>query len=430
MKIKYLKKLLNKKNIFHYRKLLAKFVKMIGPKNAAHFSYYSIDWGIQKSQKSVVCLDREIFNRDVMQLRRNGKYNYPLIKKGITFFQMVWLPKKCHIQTHYQKKLDSDSKGFYLCKLYALTLLNLISTKTNVIAVLSANIDYFQDAAFKWACKEKSIPFIVLCKEHPVDKKTKRDLFKYYQRADFIFDGQGIAVAGKDSKDIFLRKVKFNQKANIKITGLPRYDEYRFLRKKPEIKSDAITLLTFSRGYYADNTFRDVLKLFIHLAFLPEFRKTRFFIKTKDSVDNIFIKNILKGNIPKNLIITHEIQIKNLMMQSQAVIGYNSLSIIEAALVGKPIILPAWDQCKKSGNDVMLPKTDQKISKYLNYAPSPEEFKKLILLSLNGKIKKPKQGSHFGNNLLFFPKKELSSLLIENFIDELSEASQIQSQHN
>jgi len=364
-------------------------VKLGGPKFAAYLTYLSINWGELKSTTTVLCLYRESFIKDIHELRIRGRFNYPIIMGGFTRFQMLWTLPEEQVQTFYQSVSSKSAKNNELRNQYVSYLMKLINKKIKINAILSANFDYWQDTPFKLYSKSNDIPFFVLSREHPIVPKVCSYVIDRYKNSGFKFDGTAIAVAGKSTQDVIEKSSVVDSSEIVKITGLPRYDAWKDLDVMIEAKDrQFITLLSFTEGYYADNTFIDVLKLFVNLANLHSLSKTQFLVKTKDARDTENIKSIVKFNNlnVNNLIITHEYDLFVVLPLSKLVINYNSLSLVEAAMARAPIAIPAWGECKSKGDIVMYPEDNADISKVVKFAKKPEDLSDYIEKAINGEL--------------------------------------------
>jgi hypothetical protein len=363
-------------------------VKVGGPKLAAYLTYLSINWGELKDTKTVLCLYRESFIKDIHELRIRGKFNYPVIMGGFTRFQMLWTVPEEQTQIFYQ---NYQAKNLIKNKdrdIYVEQLIRLINKKIHVDAILSANLDYWQDTPFKDYCKSQDIPFLVLSREPPVIPKICAEVIDSYKSTCFKFEGTAIAVAGKSTKQV-LEKSDICPPEIVSITGLPRYDAWKDIDLTIQLKDRTfITLLSFTEGYYADNTFIDVLKIFISISNNHLSSNVDFLVKTKDINDTENIKKILQLNNlnAKKLIITHKYDLFMVLPLSKLVVNYNSLSLIEALMARTPIVIPAWGECKSNGDSVMYPENDPDISKVIKFAKKPNDILTYIESAIKGDL--------------------------------------------
>jgi hypothetical protein len=131
-----------------------------------------------------------------------------------------------------------------------------------------------------------------------------------------------------------------------------------------------ITLLTFTRGYGADQTFAEVLDIFVQTAAGCTDPHLTFLIKTKDADDTRALTAMLADRKTANIRIDHTIPMTKALAGSRVIVGYNSLSVIDALLSGGQIILPGWGECLTEGDMCMYPKASQS-ERFFTYATSP-----------------------------------------------------------
>jgi len=362
-------------------------IKSLGPEFAAWLSSLSLDRD-GKNGPQILCLSRESFVKDICELRKKTDFSYTMVIAGFTRFQMAWMPKPMQIQTFYQNyegigKEEATRKS----QRYALRLITLAGKKRKVQAVLSANFDYWQDQGFKQACKILDIPFVVLSREHPVIPQICDIVADWYLKSCYRFDGAAIAVAGISTKALLKKVGTICLQEQIVITGLPRFDVWRGVDISKSLEQRSfITLLTFTQGYFADNTFKEVLRTFCEAARSHQDKPVRFLIKTKDLNDSITIKRLISKDIPSNLICDHDIDLFVALPESRLVINYNSLSLVEAAMARATIAIPAWGECKDRGSDVMYPIDNPKVARVANFVYSEQQLRDIIDVSIEKKF--------------------------------------------
>lgn len=377
------------KNVLHFMRygaiapvwswLSIAIIKLGGPKLAAYMSYLTIDWGGMKHSKTILCLHRESFVKDVVELRKRTNLNYPMVTGGYTRFQMVWFPESMQIQTFYKLHKHKNDKAIKLGLEYARQLLHLVNKKYTVDAMLSANFDYWQDLGFKIACKELGIPFLVLSREHVVIPKASDEVIEWYKQSSYQFEGTAIAVAGHSTKNAILAVDTLCVPEQVKVTGLPRYDAWLDIDTSIAIEDRPyITLLTFTEGYYADQTFEEVLELFCNAAKIYTDSTVKFFIKSKDAADTQRVHEILKQNDLPGLECSHEKDLFDVLPKSRIVINYNSLALVEAVMAKARVVIPVWGECKDGGKEVLYAADNPKVAKVVEFAYSPSELKDLI----------------------------------------------------
>lgn len=394
-------------------------IKVGGPKVAAYLSYLSIDWGDMKYDKTILCLYRESFVKDVVELRKRTSLNFPVVKGGFTRFQMAWFPKHMQVQTFYQSYQGENNPAIELGLKYAHHLIHLVCKKKQVHAVLSANFDYWQDSVFKNACKDLDIPFLVLSREHPIIPKVCDFVINRYRKANYHFEGTAIAVAGISTKKVILDVKTICSPEQVTITGLPRYDAWFDVDTSLTIdERPLITLLTFTKGYYADQTFKDVLKLFCETAANYGDSSVHFLIKTKDAADTQYVRQMMFESGLDNLECSHERDLFEVLPKSRMVISYNSLSLVEAVMAKAWIVIPAWDQCKDKGEEAMYSTNNPKVDKVVSFAYNPEELQDMIASCVKGRSRliQDDDVQDFIGEYIHIPTKDRYSQEFESFV--------------
>ncbi|SSW69714.1 hypothetical protein AVE30378_03679 [Achromobacter veterisilvae] len=366
--------------------LSSTMVRLGGPRVAAYLSYLSIDWGRMDKDRTVLCLSRESFVKDVAELRKRSSFNYPMVMGGFTRFQMVWTPASMQIQTFYQRHVADNPRALRQSVAYARHLVRLVSRKRPVNAILSANFDYWQDNGFKQVAKELAIPFLVLSREHPIIPKVCTEVIRWYRESEYRFEGSAIAVAGRSTRDVTMAVGTICRPDQITITGLPRYDAWQDVDTSLPINDrPLITLLTFTEGYYADSTFKEVLQLFCEAAVVHGGAGVEFVIKTKDVGDTVAVhKMMAKMNLHSAARCDHELNLFDVLPKSRLVINYNSLSLVEAVMARANSVSPAWGECMDCGDLVMYPSDRENVSRVLGFARTPGELLAAIAASVQG----------------------------------------------
>lgn len=397
-------------------------VRLLGPRFAAYMTYLGMDWGTYKNGPTVLCISRESFIKDIRELRTRGHMNYPMLMGGFTRFQMCWFPQEMQIQTFYQSyNGPGKEQAIQKSTEYARHLMKLVSKKQPVHAVLSANFDYWQDVGFKNVCHELGIPFIVLSREHPVIPKICTVVIDWYQRSGYHFDGAAITVAGKSTKDVLSQCPTVCPDEHIHITGLPRYDAWLDVNTcRPMAQRKWVTLLTFTEGYYADDTFAEVLRAFCHAAKDNAGKGVSFLVKTKDMDDTRAVRNLV-GDDLSYVTCTHELDLFQVLPESRLVINYNSLSLVEAAMAHAPIVVPAWGQCIDQGGEAMYSSDNTTVHSLIRYAYSADELVQVITdhASGNAQILDTALARAFVNEFIHIPASDTCTDNFERVVQQV-----------
>lgn len=391
-------------------------VWLMGPRFAAYLSARTIDWGDVNQGPVVLCFFRESFVKDIHEMRQRTDMRFAVVMGGFTRFQEVWFPKEMQQQTFYQSYRGAGRDRALACsKLYADYLMTYVERKSPVQAVLSANFDYWQEVGLKQVCKERRIPFVVLSREHPVIPEVCDVVTEWYTRSAYAFEGDMIAVAGDSTKNVLACVGTVCRDDQVVVTGLPRFDAWRDVDcSLPWIERKFITLLTFTEGYYADQVFLETLRVFLQAAQTHQGAGLKFLIKTKDAHD----QHLLQGMIPdaqKTFVnCTHEEDLFKILPLSRCVLGYNSLSLVEAVMAGCQLIIPAWGECLDRGPRVMYSAEDPVVSELVDFAYSPDALMDMLLRATCSFDERGSSAlaKDFVENFIHIPKNKTSSRLV------------------
>ena len=360
-------------------KLLEALCLLLGPRFAARICASSIKVIPGRSEISFLVIARPSFDKDIDALVKHTDLGFVIIQKGYTRFQKIFLaPDRCS-QTYYQKSQSPFSNGGDPQAEFADELLRRANKHRDISGVLSANIDYWQDVGLKYQCKRRGLMFGVICRENAVIPEIVSANYKRYKESAYKFDGDFVVMAGEKSAEMF-RSAGAVDASSIYATGLPRYDVWHNAASQPQ--PDLITLLTFTHGYGADQTFKEVLTIFLQLATCNSGNNVTFLIKTKDTEDTRMVQSMLPKALPANLLVNDKISMVEALSRSRGVVGYNSLSIIDALLSGCKILIPGWGDCEIKGNMCMYPKC-KKSERFISY----QETETALIASLNSLVK-------------------------------------------
>jgi hypothetical protein len=211
-----------------------------------------------------------------------------------------------------------------------------------VSCFVTANIDYYQDHAFKVACKKEDIPVIVLQKEFPVTNRVAAKFAEHYK--GWNPNANVVAVAGDRAKKC-LAKCGVADYSDLVVTGFPRLDRYKSIDcASANRKKLNFVVLSFRSGY-GEKSESSFFNLVAAISKLVN-SESELLIKAKNKLDRKIILNWLRENVDCskrwNIYVSSEIPLYDAFCWSSLIIGYNSLSTVEALLTRRPIIIPAY----------------------------------------------------------------------------------------
>lgn len=359
-------------------KLMEALCLLLGPRFAARLCASSIKVIPGRSEINFLVIARPSFDKDIDALAKHTDFGFVIIQRGYTRFQKVFLVSDRCSQTYYQKSQRPFSNDGDPQAEFADELLRQANKHRDISGVLSANIDYWQDVGLKYQCKRRGLMFGVICRENAVIPEVVSENYKRYKESAYKFDGDFVVMAGEKSAEMF-RSAGAVDDSSIYTTGLPRYDVWHNAVSQPH--PDLITLLTFTQGYGADQTFKEVLTIFLQLATSKSSNNVTFLIKTKDAEDTRLVQSMISEPLSANVLVSDKISMVEALSRSRGVVGYNSLSIIDALLSGCKILIPGWGDCEIKGNTCMYPKYS-KSERFISY----QETETALIAALNSLV--------------------------------------------
>ncbi len=354
---------------------------------------------------TVLCQGRSIFMEDIGAMARFGRrIKYVSIHRVYwkkVFFHFLSEADKKDISEHNYHFRTFPDHGEEKYRNYLRKLLPILRKLIKFQAVLSGNIGYLEQQEIINICREIQTPYIVLDKEGITmsnDLEIDMELLskKRFFGSKVLFYNESVRQSVLNLKPIGLTQ------ANTAVVGIPRLDFY-FHDKKRQSKNQ-IVFFAFRTEYRFGLLVNDrhlLEKLFqrsedfykMVMEFALRHKDIKVIIKTKvaESYSN-YIYDILKRNFREripNLEITNSGNVGDLILDSKAVIGYNSTTLLEALIADKLTISPYfgdlipnqnWDYFSefpemnhKARNLADLEEYILNYSKYCHYDPKRKE---------------------------------------------------------
>jgi hypothetical protein len=366
----------------------------------------------------VLCLDRALFRKDVAVLRRRTPFSYVDISaKRVKRLQERWVAPKWRIQTYFTGYLEGAQKGVKpLLEEFGVAFLEAASRRHPIAAVLAGNFDYWQDDALKIACHRLGIPFFVLCRENYVWEAGVDFVKARIADAKYRFLGAGVAVASEATFRSLSASGGFDDGV-VRITGFPRFDEWVGLPPVPMERRERVTLMSFADPLYlAPKTFAETLAAFVAAAERHGDR-FEFLIKMKkpNEVDELIERfPAVKG---KPILVTAEPSVVDLARSSRAIIGFNSLVVLESLLTDVPIIVPWWGDSVRGQDECVMHADLEQDRLNAHFPESQGALASLIEQAVAGTL--PVKGTHltrierFSQQSLFSEQRSASDLVAE-----------------
>ena len=343
-------------------------------------------------KKTILALDSLRYRGDLDALSQNFRVLH------LTQRAPGWLIKGFYhefdIVNYINAPDGSDKKAQYIAASNFMTkFLRVFYSKVSVDCVTTVNFRYTEDHHWVKSSEKNSIPHIMLYREGMVVYyRTEYELFRRAKRFG-KFVGSHMIVHNEKCKSIFL-DAKFVSKDKISVAGALRMDSLvskvnNYHKYKKIKRNKKVTLFYFhpntpmfgvdAKGVtpkallshgpkkdlsYAFNAwsgrfdlFYDVHEAIAKLAY--KYRDIDFIIKPKDIMvaspqwkyyDKAIEKSGINVSNLENYFIEPYANVHDLIFSSDVVCAMNSSVVIESALIGKPIILPAFKEYRNSEN--------------------------------------------------------------------------------
>jgi hypothetical protein len=377
-------------------------------------------YGHTGSGRAIICFSRELFRKDFAQLvRYDHTYNWIWFDKNYSLFILDrFLPEEFKKQKGYLDSIARYPHGWSAAVKYFENIITILERKKlNVACYITGNIDYWQDHAFKVACRKLNIPVLVLQKEFPVTSVSMTSFVEWYRNTDPIADF--VLVAGERAK-VALEECGTTRFCGVTVTGLPRFDVW--LKDKAtadHVRSNEVLIVSFRTGYGANSE-----EFFFETCFLTQ-KAVRgmspITIKAKNEKDAEYIERFLKKR--KYLGTFNVVWKEDLALylkKSSIIITQNSLGTIEALFTRAIIIFPLF---RSTGIGKIVPENflGQKI---VTYAETIESFcgelKRVILNNAQIDDAQHQARIAYIRSYMRFDFYESASKRVLKVIDELS----------
>lgn len=383
----------------------------------------TINWSsAEPGRDTVLCLDRSQFIKDIEELRRGTGLNWVTLNAvRLKSRQESWVPADDRQQGFFSTWLREE-RGRALRPIlteFGRALLQEAGRTMRIDAVVSANIDYWQDETMKLGCTALGIPFLALCRENYTIPWTAPWLHDYIARARFRFEGAGIAVFSDVTKSACAPAV--DDPNDIWITGAPRYDRWLDMKPLPESAKTHLSLITFNDpGYMGANVFVEVAEVFDRVARAERQAGLVWMVKCKKRGDRDEILERLGTTGDSPLTFEYDVPLFELYPRSRVVVGYNSLALVEAMLTDAPVVIPCWGETRAQQKDLLIDYNDALARNVVTFAQSPAEFADLLQSAARGeslKVGTPEQRRALFAAHLHVPEKgATASAAVERFV--------------
>lgn len=299
--------------------------------------------GNSYASNRILCLPKPLFDKDFEQLSyRLRDYGWIWFEKHMfkACFEGL-IPGYARQQKIYAEFLNDPNVRWDKVIDKAKLLIRALKEQHGVCCMVTANVDYYQDHALKIACQSEGIPVVVLQKEYPITEEIVTYFENYY--SNWNPNAEVVAVAGHLGEK-GLKNAGIGQHSKIIITGFPRLDRYRSIDMIGSNVRPQITLLSFRSGYGKDS--EGVFFQFLEYVLDRVGHSIPILIKAKNSTDKRIISEKINSKLKKiennKVNIQDQIPLYDAFAFSTLIVGYNSLSLVEALLTKAHILIPSY----------------------------------------------------------------------------------------
>lgn len=311
---------------------------------------------------------------------------------------------------------------------YLKRMFPILKKKLKFDAILSGNHIYVDQQEFFKICEENNTPGIILSKEgigwgHNTSKEDTTN-------SGLRFMGSKILYLNKNYMNYEIKTLLGLNKQKTTLVGLPRFDFY-----VNGLKNDnkQIVLFSFILDEYLNQetinyskdklyTISDLFQVNVMRFALihPDYKviiKTRDPEKYLNYPNELYDKHIGK-KFPKNLSIINRANPEHLILNSKAVLGFNSTVLIEALVANKMIITPDF---RELTNDKHTPGIFRDFEDLINQENDYNAIENIIL---NNDIKtaiNEKRKKEFLEPLIYKYDGESSNRVEEEIINSIIE---------
>lgn len=303
----------------------------------------------RQSRYNVLCIGRPIFDEDIDELAKyGGTLNYVIVPK-IVFVSIFncFLPQLLLLHAKYHE-IQGHERGKAQCREFFEAFLVHFCRVVHIEAILTANYNYSWQQELAVAARNRGIPFVVLFKEgisplfaEGVSPQKAYDLLvAKYTNNRFI--GDKLIVYNDRIKSGFSNvHIEGIDPQTVEAVGIPRFDRY-FLLESPgqnivffsfnfEDKARHLGLMTDEFEQYVSKTREFHVEVLKFAASHPD---RHVIIKTKNNSKYLkHVEDIARAtgfSELKNLSITNQGNVYDLIKGAHAIIGYNSTTLLEA----------------------------------------------------------------------------------------------------
>jgi len=397
--------------------LVRALCRAFGVWGANRFLLSTIDWGVLKpGRPSVLCLYRPLFAKDLEELRRRTDVNWIYVNNEfLGHVQSAWIPPEMRVEAEYQKCHRPEYEKYWTqLEAFGAGFLSALRRRWPIDAVLTSHIDYWHGEGVRLGARRLGIPYLALCREHmclPIEQESVRRFF-----TGFKWEGDAVAVFGQSTKDIFVNSGACTSE-QVVVTGPPRLDVWREIEPRVEPHNLVVLLSYRDPDYRAPRSFLEVLRIF-RAAHARRADGAVFWVKSKDAKDTEEIRALV-GNTGRDFIIDHDTPLYELLPRARLVVGFNSLSLVEAMFTRARVAIPCWGDADRPREELMFNPDDRGLGEVIDFARAPHELERQLEAAARAALDEPASAARrldVVRRIFYVPDGRTCSQEVERFV--------------
>jgi hypothetical protein len=255
---------------------------------------------------------------------------------------------------------------------FATSFVRRARARHGIAAILTANVDYWQDEFVRRAAQREDIPFLALRKEHANSDAGQRRLART-TLTGYRFQGDGVAVLGPRTERLLVEQ-DVCPPERIWVTGLPRLDEWQDVRQQTP---DTAVLFAFSREDRTGwQSFPATLDAFVAAA-RARSEGTTWVVKCRDHYEEAAVRALVGGELD-GVEITSSRQMPEVLSRAFLAVGYSSLAITEALMSRAVVVSPRFGACVNE-DDIQFDDQDPQLRRQVRFPRSEEDLAEELL---------------------------------------------------
>lgn len=378
------------KNLFF--KCLPHYLSKLPQNYAAFFLWKLVPLKVVKNNDAspfVFVISGAAFTKDIGELIKKKSLNFIIMnQKWSSIIFLTHLAKYPHFFNHFFGAQEKQFSNLDIAVTKSVQLFEsfLDKVEENVGYISSVLHPTFNQGGAKLIneyAKKKNKKVFCFHYEHgtiPMANRMGLDCYTHYKCKS---PGGLLLIWHQSMKEMLLNSC-FAFSKDIVISGAPRLNRWYDIVNRPANEKKYITLLSFpGDDYYAPLTYIDISLIFREMA--GKYKDYNFVIKCKDSWHISQTLRILNNDIG-NLTLSADIDMVDLLSQSKVVIGFNSLSFLEALLSQSHLILPYWGDSKHDPYLLQVDPQDPEAQEIIDVSYSREHFAELLERRMNEQV--------------------------------------------